>query len=92
VEEAFKRSLEAVLSEKHDVVILDEINTAISLGFLEIELVLNLIANKPPQMELVLTGRNAPPEIIHLADLVTEMKCHRHYYQKGLAARRGIEY
>ncbi len=92
VEEAFKKALEVVLSGDYDVVILDEINTAMSLNFLETELVLNLMANKPEQVELVLTGRGAPLEIIHHADLVTEMKSHKHYFDKGVKARRGVEY
>ncbi|MBI4983207.1 cob(I)yrinic acid a,c-diamide adenosyltransferase [Candidatus Woesearchaeota archaeon] len=92
VEEAFKKALEIVLSGDYDLVILDEINGAMHLGFLDVELVLNLIANKPPQVELVLTGRNAPPEIIDIADLVTEMKLNKHYFDKGIGARRGVEY
>lgn len=92
VEEAFKKTLEVVLPGDYDMVVLDEINTAMSLGFLETELVLNLMANKPSHVELVLTGRGALVEIIHHADLVTEMKSHKHYYEKGVKARRGVEY
>ena len=92
VEEAFKKALEVVLSGDYDLVILDEINVAMHLGFLEVELVMNMIANKAPHVELVLTGRGAPEEIIELADLVTEMKPHKHYFDKGVAARRGVEY
>lgn len=92
VEEAFDKALETVLSGNYDMIILDEINMALHLGMLDIELVLNLIANKPENVELILTGRNAPPEIIEIADLVTEMKLHKHYYDKGIGARRGVEY
>ena len=80
------------MSGNYHLVILDEINVAMSLNFLNTELVLNLIANKPKDVELILTGRNAPEEIMHVADLVTEMKLHKHYYNKGTMARRGIEY
>lgn len=92
VEEAFKKSLEVVLSGEYQLVILDEINMAIDLDLLNIELVLNLIANKPEQVELVLTGRNAPEELLDIADLVTEMKAEKHYYNSGIKARKGIEY
>ena len=92
VEEAFKKALEVVMTGNHDLVILDEVNGAMSLGFLNSELVLNMMANKPKHVELVLTGRNVPDEIVHEADLVTEMKLHKHYYNKGVLARKGIEY
>jgi len=92
VEEAFKKALDVVLSGDYDVIILDEINVAMSLGMLNTELVLNMIANKPEHVELILTGRNAPDEIVHIADLVTEMKPHKHYFEKGVLARRGVEY
>ncbi len=92
IEEGFQKALEIVLAGQHDLVILDEINVAISLEFLNVELVLNLLANKPERVELVLTGRNAPEEILEIADLVTEMKMHKHYFEKGVPARRGIEY
>jgi cob(I)alamin adenosyltransferase len=92
VEEAFKKALDIVMSGNYQVVILDEINVAMFLKFLNTELVLNMIANKPDNVELILTGRNVPEEIIHVADLVTEMKMHKHYFNKNLPARRGIEY
>jgi cob(I)alamin adenosyltransferase len=92
VEEGFKKALEIVMSGQHQLVILDEINVAMALGFLNSELVLNLIANKPKDVELVLTGRDAPDEIVHVADLVTEMMLKKHYFDKGVMARRGIEY
>jgi len=92
VEEAFKKALEVVLSGDYDLVILDEINVAMHLGFLDVELVMNMISNKPAHVELILTGRGAPEEIMELADLVTEMKPHKHYFDKGVAARRGVEY
>ncbi|MBU0457697.1 MAG: cob(I)yrinic acid a,c-diamide adenosyltransferase [Nanoarchaeota archaeon] len=92
IEEGFKKALDVVLGGKYNLVILDEINTGMSLNLLKTELVLNLIANKPEHVELILTGRNVPDEIIYVADLVTEMKQHKHYYDKGVSARRGIEY
>lgn len=73
------------------IVILDEINTLLHFGILPLEPVLRLIASRPAGVELVLTGRYAPQAVLDLADLVTEMKEVRHYYQKGLQARTGIE-
>jgi cob(I)alamin adenosyltransferase len=76
----------------HDVVILDEIICAIDYGIFDVDQIMELIDLKPPHVELILTGRNAPPELVEIADLVTE--CHevRHPFQEGILARKGIEY
>lgn len=76
----------------YDMVILDEINVALKFGLIKLEDVIALIKNAPQKTELVLTGRNAPAEIIKIADLVSEIKDRKHYYKNGLKARRGIEY
>jgi len=76
----------------YDMVILDEINVALKLGLLKLEDVISLIKTAPQKTELVLTGRNAHPEILKIADLVSEIKDRKHYYKKGIKARRGIEY
>jgi cob(I)alamin adenosyltransferase len=90
--EAFMVAEDAVKSGEYDVIILDEINVALSLKLIETEKVLRLIKNKPAQTELVLTGRNAPKEIVEAADLVTEMVEVKHPYNSGFKARKGIEY
>lgn len=90
--EAFELAREVVNSGEYDIVILDEINIALSLRLVEVEDVVDLIKNKPKHVELVLTGRNAPPEIVAIADLVTEMKEIKHPYGRGLPPRKGIEY
>ncbi len=87
----YRRSLEALTSCKYDVVILDEINVAAFMGIISMQEVLEIIDKKPDNVELVLTGRYASPEIIERADLVTEMKDIKHYYEKGVVARNGIE-
>lgn len=92
VEKAFKKTYEIINQGRHQLVILDEINLALSYGFLETERVVALIKNKPKDTEIILTGRNAPSEILKVADLVTEMKMHKHYFNEGTPARRGIEY
>lgn len=94
--EAAKNGLEEVssiiLSEKYDMVILDEVTIALFFKLFTIDDVINIIKNKPFDLELILTGRYAPQEIIDLADLVTEMKEIKHYYTDGIEAREGIEY
>ena len=90
--EALTLADEVVKSGEYDIVILDEINVALNLKLIKTEKVLELIKNKPKHVELVLTGRYAPDEIIEVADLVTEMKEVKHPYNKGYQARKGIEY
>lgn len=92
IAKAFKKTLEVVMSGNYHMVVLDEINVAMSLGFLNKNDVLDMIDKKPEHIELILTGRNVPEEIIEKADLVTEMKLKKHYFDKGVMARRGIEY
>ena len=82
---------EALASNKFDVIILDEINIAAFLKLVKIEDILDLMKNKPENLELVLTGRYADRRIIEAADLVTEMSALKHYYSKGIMARIGIE-
>ena len=83
---------EALADKDVDLVILDEIDVALSLGLVEESAVLALIDAKNEATELVLTGRNASPGLIERADLVTEMRMIKHPYQKGVTAREGIEY
>ena len=90
--EAYALAKRVVESDEYDVVILDEVNVALHLGLLSLEEILNLVKTKPKSVELVLTGRNAPKEIIEIADLVTEMKEVKHPYTKGEKPRKGIEY
>lgn len=86
-----ERAREKMLSGKYHIVILDEINVALSMGLIELSDVERLIREKPERVELILSGRGASPRIIELADLVTEMRVVKHYYDKGVAARKGIE-
>jgi cob(I)alamin adenosyltransferase len=90
--EALALAEETVKGGRYDVVILDEINVALSLKLISLEKVLQLIKEKPKHVELVLTGRDAPEEIVEAADLVTEMREVKHPYKKGFPARKGIEY
>jgi len=78
-------------NKKCDLLILDEIMAAIHGELLSVEDVCALIEARPPEMEMILTGRSAPDKLIEQADLVTEMRCIKHYMDKGVTARRGIE-
>jgi len=92
VEEAWNESREAILSGKWDLVVLDEINYAISYGMLDPAKVVETLKQKPEMVHVILTGRNAHPTIVELADTVTEMRQVKHAYEKGVEAQRGIEY
>ena len=83
---------EKMLSGRYELLILDEILMAIHKGLISSEQVAGLLDKKPDTVELVLTGRNAPVELLKRADLVTEMRMIKHPFNKGIAARRGIEY
>lgn len=91
-EKALKRAGEVIASGDYDVVILDEINVAVAWKLLEIDRVLELIKNKPNNVELILTGRYADARLIDAADLVTEMVEIKHPYSQGLETREGIDY
>ena len=81
----------AFTSGQHNVVIMEEANVAAGLGILSVEDILKIMDEKPRDVELVITGRGADSRIIEKADLVTEMKEVKHYFQKGVKARIGIE-
>ncbi|MBR0260861.1 MAG: cob(I)yrinic acid a,c-diamide adenosyltransferase [Selenomonadaceae bacterium] len=89
---AIELAQKEILSGAWDLIILDEINYAAKFGLLDAEEILTLIKIRPPQMHLVFTGRNALPELIDAADLVTEMKLIKHPFRRGIAAQAGIEF
>jgi cob(I)alamin adenosyltransferase len=89
---ALKTAREAMLSGKYDLVVLDEVNVALNFKLIPLDDVIKLIEEKPPQVELILTGRYAQSAIIERADLVTEMMKIKHPYDRGIKARKGIEY
>ncbi len=85
------RAREAMLSDNYDIVVLDEVNVSIWFGLLSVEEVLAFLDEKPARVEVILTGRRAPRELIEHGDLVTEMREVKHYYEQGVSARKGIE-
>ncbi len=82
----------AVTGGEYDLVLLDEVNGAVSMGLLPAEAVLSLIRDRHERTELILTGRGAPQAVVDAADLCTEMRCVKHYYERGVPARKGIEF
>ncbi len=95
IKELCKKGLERAkkaFDEGYDLVILDEANVAVHLKAMELEDLLDVVRSKPESVELVITGRYAPKELVEIADLVTEMREIKHYYQKGVQARKGVEW
>lgn len=86
-----ERARQAMLSREYAIVVLDEANVAIWFGLLEVGEVLGFLDERPETVEVVLTGRRAPEELIERADLVTEMRAVKHTYERGVGARKGIE-
>ncbi len=91
-ERALAAAREAVLGGNYDLVVLDEVNVAVAWRLVELDEVMRLLKDKPPQVELILTGRRADRKLVEMADLVTEMLKIKHPYDKGVKARRGIDY
>jgi cob(I)alamin adenosyltransferase len=91
-EKAFSFGVEGVKSGNYDLVIFDELNMALYYELLDLKEVIKKIKEKPENVEVVITGRKAPQEIIEIADLVTEMREVKHPYQKGVEVRKGIEF
>ena len=91
-QQGFAHAREIINSSKYDLVILDEINVAVDYNLIALEDVRKLIEKKPEKLELVLTGRDAHPEITRIADLVTEMLEIKHPYQQGVLARKGVDF
>lgn len=86
------KNLDAALAIPCDLLLLDEAAAACRLGLVDEKKVKALCQNKPPRLELVLTGRNPPDFMVQAADYITEMRCVRHPYQQGIGARKGIEF
>jgi cob(I)alamin adenosyltransferase len=92
IEQAWKFGRDQIYSEKYDLVILDEINYAISYKLLDPSEVVEALAKRPERVHVICTGRNAHPLLVEAADLVTEMREVKHPYTKGIQAQRGIDY
>jgi cob(I)alamin adenosyltransferase len=91
-QETLSYAEKVITGDEYDMVVLDEICVALHENLISIQQVLDLLDKKPQRLELVLTGRNAPQELIERADLVTEMRMIKHPYNEGIVARPGIEF
>ncbi len=91
-DQGLRRAREVIKSRRYDIVILDEINVAVDYGLIRIADVLEMIKKRPRTVELILTGRYAPAELLKIADLVSEIREVKHHFQEGVKARKGIEY
>ncbi len=87
--EAFRAAME---SAAYDLIVLDEINMAVDFGLLKFEQVEELLMHKPKELHVILTGRNAPQQLVQMADMVTEMTEVKHHYRQGIQAQKGIEF
>jgi cob(I)alamin adenosyltransferase len=91
-QEAWRLARDLALSDRYDLLILDELDCALVEGYIGVDEVLALLGDKPQRLSVIITGRGAPPELIEAADTVTEMRCLKHAFSQGVPARRGIEY
>ena len=91
-QEAIRLVKEKIASGKFDILILDEINNALHLKLVDLEQVLEILRGKPPLMHLILTGRDAHPQVIELADTVSEVREIKHAYRKDIEPQPGIDY
>lgn len=92
VREGWDLARQVIGAGEHDIVILDEINRVLAHSFLPLDEVLEVLSKRPPQVGVVITGRQAPPELVAIADEVIELQNIKHYYHAGVKARRGIEW
>ncbi|MGB9721825.1 MAG: cob(I)yrinic acid a,c-diamide adenosyltransferase [bacterium] len=88
----FERAKEVIKSKKYDIVILDELNVAVDYGLIPVKEVVELLNKIPRKMEIIITGRYMPDEFANYADLISEVIEVKHYFDKGIKARKGIEY
>jgi len=91
-EEAWGTARDLALSDRYDLLVLDELNCAVVEGYVSVDDILLLLSKKPARLSIIITGRGAPPELIEAADTVTEMRCVKHAFAQGVPARKGIEY
>lgn len=92
IKKGWELAKKAIKNNEYQLIILDEVNIAIDLKILDVEEVLEVLSAKPDEMEIVLTGRNAHPKIVEIAHLVSKIEPVKHYWDKGIVARKGIEF
>ena len=92
INQSWEQAENEILSDKYDMVILDEINYVIDFGLLPVDKMITLLEKKPNRLHIILTGRNAHEKVIERANIVTEMVEIKHQYSKGIKAHKGIEF
>lgn len=92
VNESFDKALEIIKEKQIELAVFDELNICMRYGYIDTKKVLDFLKNKPDNLEIVITGRDAVDELIEIADYVTEMKMIKHPYNRGIKARKGIEF
>ena len=92
IKEGWELAKKAIKNNEYQLIIMDEANIAIDLGILDVDEVVDVLKNKPEEMEIVLTGRNAHEKIVDIAHLVSKIEPVKHYWDTGIVARKGIEY
>lgn len=88
----WQKAVQLIESNNYDIIVLDELNLAFYFNLLTTDEIIKVLKNKPTSLEIIITGRQAPPELIKIADLVTDMTEVKHPYKLGIIARKGIEY
>jgi cob(I)alamin adenosyltransferase len=91
-QQCWRRCRELIESDRYDIVIMDEMTYCFKFGWLDLTEVLEVLARRPPNLHVVITGRDAPEELVEFADLVTEMREVKHPYRRGVKAQKGIEF
>ncbi len=91
-EQGFALACDIINSDSYDLVILDELTYLPALGFLDVEKIVDVLKAKPKRLNIIITGRNAAPELIEIADTVSENKIVKHAFQEGIKAQKGIEF
>ena len=92
IQKGWDLAKKAIQNDDYNLIILDEANIAIDLGLIDVDEMAQVLKNKPEEMEIVLTGRNAHPKIVEIAHLVSKIEPVKHYWDTGVVARKGIEY
>jgi cob(I)alamin adenosyltransferase len=90
--EAWDLSKDLAASDHYDLLVLDELNYAVTEGYVSVDEILGFLSSKPERLSVIITGRDAAPGLVDAADTVTEMRCIKHAFEDGTAARKGIEY
>ena len=91
-QEAWAESAKLISSGAHEMVVLDELTYVLQFGFVSMDEVLPVITGRPPHVHVIVTGRNAPEPLLNAADLITEMTCVRHPFDRGIRAQKGLDF